>query len=104
MGHGPRATTDFAAGARSRYVTCVTDESVPASRFAHPHVKRVLRIVIGGLVIEVLLALIAHFAPAVAGLMRPVYWIVALICLVGIAHALRKRSGRDRRVKERRSG
>jgi hypothetical protein len=87
-----------------RYVVCVTDESVPASRLAHPHMKRVLRIVIGGVVIELALALLAHLAPAAAGLIRPVYWIVAGICLVGIAHALRKRSGHDRRTGQRRNG
>ncbi len=87
-----------------RYVTGVTDESVPGSRLAHPHVQRMLRFVIGGVLIELALALLAHFAPAAAGLIRPVYWIVAAICLVGIAHALRKRSGRDRRVKRRRKG
>ena len=76
---------------------------MPASRFGHPHVRRVLRIVIGGVIIEVALALLAHFAPAVAGLLRPIYWIVAAICLIGIAHALRKRSGHDRRVKDRRT-
>ena len=76
---------------------------MPASRFGHPHVRRVLRIVIAGVIIEVALALIAHFAPAAAGLLRPIYWIVAAICLIGIVHALRKRSGHDRRVKDRRT-
>lgn len=63
-----------------------------------------LRIVIGGVVIELALAIVAHLAPAVAALMRPVYWIVAVICLIGIAHAWRKRSGHDRRVRKRRRG
>jgi fatty acid desaturase len=65
--------------------------------------KRVLRIVIGGVVIEVLLAVLAHFAPAAAALIRPVCWIVAVICLFGIVHALKHRTGHDRRVSERRS-
>jgi len=63
-----------------------------------------LRIVIGGVVIELALAIIAHLAPAVAALLRPVYWIVAGICAIGIAHAWRRRSGHDRRVRNRRTG
>ena len=63
---------------------------------------RVLRLAIGLIVIEAGLAIVTYMAPAMRGLVRPVYFIVALVFAGAIVHGARGRHGDDRRHGERR--
>jgi hypothetical protein len=52
--------------------------------------------------IEIALFIIVKLGPALDDLVRPVYWIVAVIGVVTSIHALRRHPGTDRRHGDRR--
>ena len=52
--------------------------------------------------VELALMFVARVAPAMAGLMRPAYVLVAVIAVLMIWQAWRRREGSDRRQDERR--
>jgi hypothetical protein len=54
------------------------------------------------IVVEVGLYILTILGPALAGLVRPVYFIVAIIAAGTVWHALRRRVGHDRRHGDRR--
>ena len=64
---------------------------------------RIFWIVVITVLVEVGLYIVVYLGPAMAGLMRPVYYTVAAIGAVTIWHALRRRVGHDRRHADRRS-
>jgi hypothetical protein len=64
--------------------------------------RRITLLVLGLLVIEAGLMVVSRMAPAMSGLMQPVFWIVAIVGLVLIARSSRRREGSDRRQDERR--
>ena len=66
-----------------------------------PRLRRELRLLLGGLVIEAALVWIVQLSPAMRALMRPVYLIVAVAFGVAIWHAWRRRA-HDRRHGDRR--
>lgn len=66
------------------------------------HVRRIIRIALGVLVVEGALVLVAYLAPAMRVLLRPVYVIVAAIGLLSVWHAAWRRTRRDRRHENRR--
>jgi protein-S-isoprenylcysteine O-methyltransferase Ste14 len=53
-------------------------------------------------VVELALMFVARLAPAMAGLMRPAYVLVAVIAVLMLWNAWRRRDGSDRRQDERR--
>jgi membrane protein implicated in regulation of membrane protease activity len=64
--------------------------------------KRVIGLIITGLVIEGACVGLVWLSPALRVFMRPVYVVVGAIFAVMIWHAWRGRSGGDRRQEERR--
>jgi len=66
--------------------------------------RRIATVLITTIVVEVGLVALAHFAPAMRGLIRPVYFIVLLVGAFSFWHAVRPRTGQDRRHGERRRG
>jgi len=62
--------------------------------------KRIVGLLVGGLVVEAALVAIVKLAPALAVIMRPVYVIVAILFGVAIWHSERRRT--DRRHGDRR--
>ena len=67
--------------------------------------KKRISIIVGiTLAVEVALAVLAHFGPALSHLVRPVYWIVLIVAAVTIWHAFRRHTTRDRRHADRRRG
>ena len=64
--------------------------------------RRVILLVLLGLVIEAGLFSVARMAPAMAGLIRPMYAAVAGVLLFAVWNAARRRQGQDRRQADRR--
>lgn len=64
--------------------------------------RRVLSIILLALLLELALYGIAHLAPAMAGLVRSVYIVVAVVALILLVQSLRRRENGDRRQEERR--
>jgi hypothetical protein len=62
----------------------------------------VILIIVLGMVIEAGLFTLARSAPAMAGLIRPMYAAVAGVLLYGLWNAARRRQGQDRRQADRR--
>lgn len=69
-----------------------------------PRQIRVLKLAIGLILIEAGLVLIGYISPAMRALLRPVYFVVALVFAIAIIHGARGRNGDDRRQEERRHG
>lgn len=68
-----------------------------------PGLVRVVRLLAIAIAMEVSLAVIANRAPALAGLIRPAYFVVGGAFVVGAWYAARTRSpGGDRRSTDRR--
>jgi FtsH-binding integral membrane protein len=67
-----------------------------------PRVRRVVGLVITGLVIEVGLVVIVQLGPALRVIMHPVYVVVAALFAFAIWHASRRRE--ERRHGDRRHG
>jgi hypothetical protein len=65
-----------------------------------PRTKRIVALVVGGLVVEAVLLAIVTLSPALAVLMRPIYVIVAILFGLAIWHGERRRT--DRRHGDRR--
>jgi hypothetical protein len=68
-----------------------------------PRLIRVLILIAIAVVLEVALFSVGRVAPAIAGLMRPVYWVVGGLFAFAIGHASRQRATGDRRHSDRRS-
>jgi len=66
------------------------------------HLWRAARTLAFGVVIEVALIVLADQAPAMASLIRPLYWVIGVIFVIGIFNELKTRSGGDRRHGDRR--
>lgn len=66
------------------------------------HGWRAARALLIGVIIEGALVYLANRAPAMASLIRPLYWVLGAIFLYGAFNALRTRSGTDRRRGDRR--
>jgi hypothetical protein len=64
---------------------------------------RLIWIVAITVVIEIALFVLVKLGPAMEDLVRPVYWVVALIGAVTVWHALRRHAGTDRRHGDRRA-
>jgi len=64
--------------------------------------RRLLRLTVTAAVVEALLLVVRHLAPALAGLLRPMYWLVALGFGVAAWRATQVRHGADRRHHDRR--
>ncbi len=65
-------------------------------------VRRALHLVIVLVVLEAAAYVIGRMAPAMAGLMRPIYVLLLVSFAFPIWHASRHRTGHDRRHSERR--
>jgi heme A synthase len=65
-----------------------------------PRVRRVVGLIVAGLVVEAGLLVVVKLGPALAVIMHPVYLIVALAFGLAIWHASRRRE--DRRHSDRR--
>jgi hypothetical protein len=66
--------------------------------------KQRVAVIIGiTVVVEVMLAVVGHLAPAMKGLLRPVYIIVALSGAVSAWRAVRRRPKSERRRADRRT-
>jgi len=64
---------------------------------------RAVSLAVTCLAVEASLVAFARSQPSMAGLFRPVYWIVALVFALAIGrHGLRRRSHGDRREADRR--
>jgi membrane protein YdbS with pleckstrin-like domain len=63
---------------------------------------RIFWIVVISVVVEVGLYIVTILGPAMSDLVRPVYYIVALVAAITVWHALRRRVGHDRRHGDRR--
>jgi len=66
------------------------------------HLWRAARTLAFGVVIEVALIVLADQAPAMVSLIRPLYWVIGGIFVIGIFNGLKTRSGGDRRHADRR--
>ena len=66
------------------------------------HLTRVLRLTTIAIVVEAALIAVGHWQPAMAGLLRSLYWVVGAVFFVMILRALRRRKGGDRRHEDRR--
>jgi len=64
--------------------------------------RRVILLVLAAIALEGALIALARLAPAMAGLVRPLYAAVAAVLLYIIWHAARRRRGQDRRQADRR--
>ena len=72
----------------------------PADR---ARLTRVMSLAVICLLVEASLVAIARLQPSMAGLFRPVYWIVAMVFALAIGRgALRRRAHGDRRETDRR--
>jgi uncharacterized membrane protein len=85
---------------RPHYVSAVTTEQRMAPDQARA--TRIFWIVLITVVVEVLLYILTILGPALDGLVRPVYIIVAVVAVLTVWHALRRRVGHDRRHGDRR--
>lgn len=65
--------------------------------------RRVLRVAAVFVVLEVGLAVLAHFSPVFSNLVRAAYVVVAVIFLFAMWRASRPRTGMDRRHADRRN-
>jgi hypothetical protein len=62
-----------------------------------------MRLAVICLLVEASLVAFARWQPSMAGLFRPVYWIVALVFALAVGrHALKRRAHGDRRETDRR--
>ena len=86
--------------ARLNYVCPVSQDSI-AQRDRARH-TRIFWIVLITVVVEVGLYVVTTLGPAMTGLVRPVYYIVAVVAAGTVWHALRRRVGHDRRHGDRR--
>jgi hypothetical protein len=68
----------------------------------HHRWRRIVLLILLGIVIEAGLFGVARMAPAMAGLIRPMYAAVAGVLSYGIWNAARRRRGQDRRQADRR--
>jgi hypothetical protein len=80
----------------------VTTGSPPAFDPLRARTRRIVIIALITALVEIGLYLLARFAPALAPLVAPVYWIVMIVGLVTAGHALRRHPGTDRRRGDRR--
>jgi hypothetical protein len=64
--------------------------------------RRTILLLVAFALVELGLAFVAHLAPAMGVLMRPVYVVVAIVFLITLHAATRQRQ-RDRRHEERRN-
>ncbi|MFI5227854.1 MAG: hypothetical protein ACHQWU_02225 [Gemmatimonadales bacterium] len=83
-------------------MTAETQAPAPTDADDRAHIRRIVKTAIGVLVIEVALFLVALRAPALRGLIRPVYVIVLVLGVLGGWHAAWRRSRGDRRHENRR--
>ena len=74
----------------------------PIDTIERARMMRLLRIAVGGIILEVILIAIGLRAPALRLLLRPLYVVVAVGVLITLWHAARKRTGHDRRQADRR--
>ncbi|HXT14853.1 MAG TPA: hypothetical protein VN706_04445 [Gemmatimonadaceae bacterium] len=65
--------------------------------------RRIIIIAVITVIVEGALFAIARIAPALAGLIRPVYLVVLACTAITGWHALRRRPGHDRRHSDRRN-
>lgn len=66
------------------------------------HLWRAARALGLGVVIVIALIVVADLAPALAPLIRPLYWVIGVIFVIAMFNALKTRGGRDRRRGDRR--
>lgn len=66
------------------------------------HLWRAARTLALGGVIEAGLIVLADQAPAMASLIRPLYWVIGAIFVIAVFNELKTRSGGDRRHGDRR--
>lgn len=89
------------------YVRDVTSSSADETNAAiaaitKPRRRRLVTIVVITVTVEISLALIAHREPVLAYLIRPAYYVVAVVGAITTGHAARRRPGQDRRHTDRR--
>jgi len=72
----------------------------PATSPSRRRLRRIVSLLLGGLVIEAALVGVVRLSPALRVIMRPVYLIVAVVFMLAIWHVSRRRENRrhgDRR-------
>jgi hypothetical protein len=67
-----------------------------------PRLRRAVVLIGIAIAAEIAMRWLAWRAPAFRPLVRPLYWIVPIAFALAIWHAVRKRSGHDRRHSDRR--
>jgi hypothetical protein len=83
-------------------VTAETHDPAQTPGADRTHVRRLVRIAAGVVLMEAVLVLVAFLAPALRVLLRPVYVVVALLGLLSAWHAAWRRTRGDRRHENRR--
>ena len=68
----------------------------------HARRTRLIWIVVITAEVELALFVLVKLGPVMEDLVRPVYWIVAIMGVLTLWHALRRRTGTDRRHGDRR--
>jgi hypothetical protein len=63
---------------------------------------RLIWIVSISVAVELGLYALVRLAPVMEDLVHPVYWVVAVVCVLTVLHALRRHPGTDRRRGDRR--